>query len=125
MRDPLTSVDDIIIGTKAILDKKAAPMDSDNTNVEAGETSTDALLGQLFRSLGRVLAATGVSIECIENQLSELVGQAASTEVAGQAVHLGGAQRECMELLCLWRREPHFLDQNGFPLPLPLDGRRP
>lgn len=97
-------------------------MDSANTNAEAAETSNDALLGQLFRSLGRVLAATGVSLECIENQLSELVTQAASTEVPGQAVHLGGAQRECMELLCLWRREPQFLDQNGLPLALPLEG---
>jgi hypothetical protein len=97
-------------------------MHSVNTPVEAPDPSSDALLGDLFRSLGRVLAATGVSVECIEQQFSELVGQAASTEVAVQVVHLGRAQRECMEVLCLWRRDPNFMDASGLPLALPLDG---
>lgn len=97
-------------------------MDTANAPAEVSGASDDALLGQLFRSLGRLLAATGVSVRSIEHQVPELVREAGSTEVAVQVVHLGAVQRECMEVLCLWRREARFLDKEGFPLPLPLDG---
>ena len=37
-------------------------------------------------------------------------------------VSLGQAQRDCMEVLCLWRRDPEFLTEDGLPAPLPIDG---
>lgn len=34
---------------------------------------------------------------------------------------LGDLQRDCMEVMCVWRRDPSLLDSDGMPHPLTLD----
>jgi len=81
---------------------------------------TGELLSLLIASLVRILRFGGLSREDI---LSAFIRAAESTDAPSQivdSVNLGHIQRDCMEVLCLWRREPEFLDANGLPTALSI-----
>jgi hypothetical protein len=97
-------------------------MERDFAQSVVGDFPTEALLSEVLRSLGRVLAAAGISAECIEQHVAEVVAEARKTPQGAQALNLGSMQRECMELMCLWRRDGRFLDDSGLPAALTVDG---
>lgn len=80
----------------------------------------DQLLIEVLRSLGRVLAAAGVSTRALEEHADCLLAAARTTGGPSEALNLGSMQRQCMEVMCLWRRDPRFLDSEGWPAALSL-----
>jgi hypothetical protein len=87
------------------------------------ETSTGELLREVVRLLESIVSAGGLS----PLELSRhFVSAADSTEAVSQrqkVVSLGARQRDCMEVMCRWRRDPAFLGPDALPAPLPrFDG---
>ena len=81
----------------------------------------EALLSGVLRSLIRVLAAAGVPHERMSKALQSLALEAGSVGRASELVSLGSMQRDCMEVMCLWRRDQRFVDDQGLPSPLTIN----
>ena len=97
-----------------------------NASTEALSTSsgaaTEELLALLVGSLVRLLRAGGLSHDEIMKTV-ETALRAHRTECSSlQPMNLGQAQRDCMEVLCLWRRDPDFMTADGQPAPLAIGG---
>jgi len=89
------------------------------------DASIEELLASVFLPLIRLLAASGIPrsmlaeiLRLASRELDALAGE----EESASTVHLGSRQRECMELLCLWRRHKDFLGGDGRPAALAFDG---
>ena len=92
---------------------------------EAFSTSSGAATGELLAllvaSLVRLLRAGGVNRNEIMDAVARALGAENTTSHPVQPVSLGQAQRDCMEVMCWWRRDPDFLTEDGLPAPLSLD----
>jgi hypothetical protein len=97
---------------------KVAVMENDVLSSEA-ETSTGELLGEIVRLLESIVTAGGLSPHDLSRHF---VSTADTTELVSRhqkVVSLGARQRECMEVMCRWRRDPAFLGPDALPVPLP------
>lgn len=100
-------------------------MDNSSGPFSVGEFNNDVLLRELLRSIGHVLGASGVSAESVVGHLDEFVDAVRTTALPVETVNLGSMQRECMELMCFWRRDSNFLSDQGLPRALsPYEGDR-
>ena len=84
------------------------------------------LLGAVLAPLFRLLAASGVAIDEIQAAVdSSLDSLRPAPAPVTSPVHLGSQQRDCMEILCLWRRQPEFMTKRGTPASLDFSGFGP
>lgn len=90
------------------------------------EIGPEQLLEILLESLIRILERGGFGYREVAERLLD-VGAKTASSVSDRGVtrvSLGGDQRNCMEVMCLWRREPEFCDSHGLPAALPIYGPR-
>ncbi len=80
------------------------------------------LLGAVLAPLFRLLTASGVGVEEIESAVDACLESLRAKPKVTSPVHLGSQQRDCMEILCLWRRDPEFMTSRGVPASLPFMG---
>lgn len=83
----------------------------------------EELAREVIRSLTNVLLASGVQ----PHEIRRLVGECcvAADDLIPAAVpsqNLGELQLPCMKILCIWRRDPQYVDSQGLPRPLPRHG---
>jgi len=94
--------------------------------LEAVSTHSDAsieeLLAAVLRPLMRLLIESGIPKSVLVEGLEHARRELYSPEGTSAPVRLGSKQRNCMELLCLWRRNQEFLGKDGLPAALPFDG---
>ncbi len=88
------------------------------------EASIEELLAEVFNPFVRVLLESGVPAKVLLSGIEHALEFAARVDSKAQSIHLGKKQRVCMELMCLWRRHPRFLGENGLPTDLPTAGQR-
>jgi hypothetical protein len=67
---------------------------------------------QLFIDL---LIAGGTKIEMIEGAAMRALANSVEVNARTTFTELGSIQRDCMEVMCTWRRDARFVDQNGDP----------
>lgn len=87
-----------------------------------GESSPQQLLSAVSTLFVRTLVAVGFSAQQIQESVAAAIGAQESIEGAIPAVSLGRELRDCMEVMCLWRREPKFLGPDGLARALVIDG---
>jgi hypothetical protein len=80
------------------------------------------LLDDVMRLFMDLLIAGGATLSAIEAAAQRAISQAVENTNATVFRELGALQRDCMEVMCKWRREPRFVDCDGEPLPLPQSG---
>ena len=90
-------------------------------NIFPNDMSNEALVGDVIGKLVSVLLTAGASCDWVNEAFRSAIASHANTRPSVKVVQLGVLQRECMEVLCRWRRDPRFLDQNGIAAKLPLD----
>jgi len=83
------------------------------------------LLGAVLAPLFRLLAASGVAVEEIQSVVDTSLESLRAAPAVTSPVHLGSQQRDCMEILCLWRRRPEFMTNRGIPASLEVAGAGP
>jgi hypothetical protein len=54
----------------------------------------------------------------IELAMSKALGSAVENCSGTIFMELGDLQRDCMEVMCTWRRDTSFVDRDGMPIPL-------
>lgn len=86
--------------------------------------STHELLAEVVGPLMRLLTAAGLTADDLHKCMSREMAETESIWAVSNSVHLGAKQRDCMEVMCLWRRSPEFLDKNGLPAMLPIRGEK-
>lgn len=95
-----------------------------NVSTEAFSTSSGAATGELLTlvvaSLVRLLRAGGLRHSEITDAVSSALAAEGGPSRSVQPMSLGQAQRDCMEVLCVWRRDPDFLAEDGLPSPLSI-----
>ena len=68
-----------------------------------------------------LLITGGTSLDMIKAATANALARSAKMNAATTFTELGSIQRDCMEVMCTWRRDTRFIDQNGDPLRLRQD----
>ena len=86
------------------------------------DATIEELLREVLRPLTGLLLESGISAKVLADGLTRSISELDTTGSESAPLHLGLKQRECMELLCTWRRNHEFLGNDGHPAALPLNG---
>lgn len=90
------------------------------------DSAPEALINILFADLAEILCLTDLDQAVLSKIFYEQL-KIAQEKKAGttRAEVLGAAQRDCMELLCAWRRKDGYLDADAEPVALDFEGEAP
>lgn len=83
-----------------------------------GQGLLDDVVG-LFTNL---LIVSGATKTMIEEATKKAIFGATGSAVTTKFTELGVLQRDCMEVMCMWRRDVNFVGNDGEPLPLVVLG---
>ena len=86
------------------------------------QATQEQLLGEVLDLLIRILSNGGLDPVTLSGAFQRAIEGRKSVQDAHQRVHLGAMQRDCMEVMCRWRRDRQFLDHSGLPSRLPVTG---
>lgn len=95
-------------------------MSNDASQPVAHDRPGQDLVEDVVRQFVDLLIAGGTSVEMINGATSKALKNSVDVKGATTFTELGALQRDCMEVMCTWRRDPRFVDQNGEPLRLRL-----
>lgn len=79
-----------------------------------------ALLDDVVLLFVNLLGAAGASREMISDAVSFALTNTVRTSSNAEFTQLGSLQRDCMEVICAWRRDTKLVDQQGEPRALKL-----
>lgn len=88
----------------------ALPPDHDRPNQD--------LVEHVARQFVDLLVAGGTSTDAIKAALKTALANSVDASPTTKFTELGTMQRDCMEVMCTWRRDTRFVDDRGEPLPL-------
>lgn len=86
------------------------------------DATQEQLLGEVLNLLVRILSNSGLDPVTLSAAFQRAVDGRKEAQDAHQRLHLGAMQRDCMEVMCRWRRDRRFLDHSGLPSLLPVSG---
>lgn len=84
---------------------------TDISNIKHGQELLDDIV-LLFTEL---LSAAGATPQMIAHAASNALANVAETKSQAKFTELGSLLRDCMEVMCAWRRDPRFVDDQGEP----------
>lgn len=95
---------------------------TDNTvQVTSVDRLGQELVEDVFSLFVDLLIAGGTSFDMIKNATVKALMNVAKMNAVTTFTELGSIQRDCMEVMCTWRRDTRFIDANGDPLRLRHD----
>lgn len=77
-----------------------------------------ALLNDVVRLFTDLLIASGSTLAMIDDAMSKAVAGAKESQSTTTFTELGALLRDCMEVMCTWRRDVAFVGSDGEPIPL-------
>ena len=77
------------------------------------------LLDDVVRLFTELLLASGANLAVIGDAMSKAVAGAQENKSSTTFTELGALLRDCMEVMCAWRRDIALVDNDGEPTPLP------
>ena len=83
---------------------------------ECGQT----LLNEVVRLFADLLIASGATIPMIRSAMTLSVESAVENKASTIFTDLGSLLRDCMEVMCTWRRDVELVGPDGEPKPLPI-----
>jgi hypothetical protein len=94
------------------------------TSIHENEDCGQKLLNEVVQLFTDLLHASGASMPMIETAM-EIARRNSSKDVAStRFTDLGSLLRDCMEVMCTWRRDVELVDTNAEPLALPMNSGR-
>ena len=75
-------------------------------------------VNDVVRQFVELLIAGGANIEMMRTAMSKSLANSATACSITTLTELGSIQRDCMKVMCAWRRDTDFVDSQGIPLPL-------
>lgn len=76
------------------------------------------LLNDVVHRFVELLIAGGATVPMISQAFSSAVASAVDNKAGTVFTELGSLQRDCMEVMCTWRRDTTLVDDEGEPRPL-------
>ena len=86
------------------------------------DAGIEEVLAEVLRPLTNLLIQSGIPEPILAAGLDQVRAEINLRGRDGVPLRLGSKQRDCMELMCLWRRSQEFLGEDGLPAILPFDG---
>ncbi len=80
-----------------------------------------ALLNDVVQRFTELLLAAGASLAMIRQATSTALVNSVETKSDTTFTELGSMLRDCMEVMCAWRRDPGLVDNQGEPVALQPD----
>jgi hypothetical protein len=90
-------------------------------SVESNERHGQQLLNDVVSLFLDLLAAGGATSSMVDQAISSAKVGRVPVNSSTVFTELGNLQRDCMEVMCTWRRDTSLLDNAGVPVPLSLD----
>lgn len=85
------------------------------SSIHESENSGQALLNEVVQHFADLLVASGATLPMIELAMQQSLAQGLKERGSTKFTVLGSLLRDCMEVMCLWRRDPEFTDADGGP----------
>jgi len=83
------------------------------------------LVDEVVRHFVDLLVAGGSNIDMIQGATMRALASSVQVNAGTTFTELGPIQRDCMEVMCTWRRDTDFVDRNGEPLRLQQGAGQP
>lgn len=93
-------------------------MHNNDLQTSAHGRPSQELVDGVVRQFVDLLVAGGTSGEMIRTAISKSLANSVDACSIMMLTELGSIQRDCMEVMCTWRRDVNFVDNHGDPLPL-------
>lgn len=90
------------------------------SSIHESDDHGQTLLNEVVRLFADLLIASGATIPMIRSAMTLSVEGATENKAPTIFTDLGSLQRDCMEVMCTWRRDVDFVDLDGEPKPLPM-----
>lgn len=95
-------------------------MTTEQSSLQKGECAMQELVERVVHQFIDLLAAGGVSTAMIRTAATKALLNSVDVSAIATFTELGTIQRDCMEVMCTWRRDIEFVDKNGEPSRLTL-----
>ncbi len=93
------------------------------TSIHESDDHSQKLLNDVVHLFADLLIAGGATIPTISAAMASFVESADKAKVSTTFTDLGSLLRDCMEVMCAWRRDVELVSNDGEPRPLSLTGR--
>lgn len=93
-------------------------MSTSNARPPSLDHPSQDLVEHVVRQFVDLLVAGGTSADAIRAALKKALAKSVGVNSATTFTKLGTMQRDCMEVMCTWRRDTKFVDKRGEPLSL-------
>jgi hypothetical protein len=91
------------------------------SSIHETDNHGQALLNEVVQLFTDLLNASGASKPMIRTAMESALHSSPELEVSTRFMDLGSLQRDCMEVMCRWRRDVEFVDSDAEPSALPLE----
>ena len=94
------------------------------SSIHESDDCGQTLLNEVVRLFADLLIASGATIPMIRSAMTLSVEGAVENKASTIFTDLGSLLRDCMEVMCTWRRDVDLVDPDGEPKPLPMSSDR-
>jgi hypothetical protein len=90
------------------------------SSIHESDYHRQLLLNDVVQLFTDLLAASGATMPMIEAAMQKAVCGYSASNISTNFTDLGALLRDCMEVMCRWRRDVEMVDIEGEPLALPM-----
>jgi hypothetical protein len=90
------------------------------SSIHETDRHVEVLVNEVVQLFTDLLAASGASMGMIKGAMAKSIESTMESGVPVRLTDLGGILRDCMEVMCTWRREVEFVNSDGEPKPLTI-----
>ena len=90
------------------------------SSIHESESHGQSLLNEVVQLFSDLLIASGATIPMIKAAMTHSVESAVESSASTTFIDLGALLRDCMEVMCAWRRDIELVDSEGEPIPLSI-----
>jgi hypothetical protein len=88
------------------------------TSIHESDHHGQALLNEVVQLFTDLLVASGATTSMIRTAMDRSIEGISDASASTQFTDLGSLLRDCMEVMCAWRRDVELVDSEGEPKPL-------
>lgn len=90
------------------------------SSIHESDNHGQALLNEVVQLFTDLLNASGASMPMIRAAMENALCNSTENMVSTRFMDLGSLLRDCMEVMCRWRRDVELVDSNAEPMSLPF-----
>jgi len=94
------------------------------SSIHESDSHGQALLNEVVQLFTDLLNASGASMPMINTAMERALKNSSESKASTRFMDLGSLLRDCMEVMCRWRRDVELVDSDGDPIALPLNSSK-